>query len=82
MCRQCHLGKCPVGITTQDPELRKKFAPDGEERFINYLSAVSQELRMLTQLAGLTNVHNLDVDDLRSLRHTTSLITGVKLVGQ
>lgn len=81
MCRQCHLGNCPAGITTQNAELRKKFMPDAEERFVNYVTATVKELAMLTQLAGLTDVHNLDIDDLRALDYNTSLITGVKLVG-
>lgn len=81
MCRQCHLGRCPAGITTQEPELRKKFVADGEQKFVNYVNVTVKELKMLTQLAGLTDVHNLDVDDLRALDYNTSLITGVKLVG-
>jgi methylamine---glutamate N-methyltransferase subunit C len=82
MCRQCHLGRCPAGIATQEPELRKKLLPDAEDRFVNYMTVMGKELKMLTQLAGLTDVHNLDVDDLRSLDPTTAAITGVKLVGQ
>ena len=81
MCRQCHLGQCPAGITTQDPALRGKFAVDAEDRFVNYVSVMVKELKMLTQLAGLTDVHNLDVDDVRALDYSTSLITGVKLAG-
>jgi len=82
MCRQCHLGRCPVGIATQDPELQAKLAPDAEDRFVNYVNATVKELKMLTQLAGLTNVHNLDVEDLRAVDPTCAAITGVKLVGQ
>lgn len=81
VCRQCHHGKCPVGITTQDPELRKKLDQDAEQKFVNYVTVIGKELNMLTQLAGLTNVHNLDIDDLRALDYNTSLITGVKLAG-
>ncbi|MFA5357596.1 MAG: FMN-binding glutamate synthase family protein [archaeon] len=82
MCRQCHLGKCPVGIAAHGAEAKEKLAKDAEQRFVNYVNATVKELKMLTQLAGLTNVHNLDVDDLRSLSYETSLITGIKLVGQ
>jgi len=82
MCRQCHTGKCPVGITTQDTELRKKFLVDAEDKFVNFMSVTVKELKMLTQLAGLTNVHNLDVDDLRALDYNTSMITGVDLIGR
>ncbi|MFC2162110.1 FMN-binding glutamate synthase family protein [Candidatus Altiarchaeota archaeon] len=82
MCRQCHLGKCPVGITTQDPGLRKKFASDASDRFVNYVSVLGRELKMLTQLAGLTNSHNLDPEDLAALTSEASLMTGVRLAGQ
>ncbi|MBU0761470.1 MAG: FMN-binding glutamate synthase family protein [Candidatus Altiarchaeota archaeon] len=81
MCRQCHLGRCPAGITSNDPEFEKKLAPDAEQRFINYTTAITRELKMLTQLTGLTDVHNLDIDDLRSLSLLTSAVTGVRLVG-
>ncbi|MFH1404165.1 MAG: FMN-binding glutamate synthase family protein [Candidatus Altiarchaeota archaeon] len=82
MCRQCHLGKCPVGITTQDAVLREKFMKDADQHLVNYVSVILKELKMLTQLAGLTNVHNLDIDDLRALTSDLSTITGVKLVGE
>jgi len=82
MCGQCHLGKCPVGITTQNKELRKKLnIEEASKRFENYVNVMVKELKMLTQLTGKTNVHNLDVDDLRALDMNTSLITGVSLVG-
>ncbi len=42
MMRKCHLNTCPVGIATQDPELRKKF--DGKpEHIVNYLFFVAEE---------------------------------------
>lgn len=44
MMRKCHLNTCPVGIATQDPELRKKF--EGKpEHLINYLFLLAEELR-------------------------------------
>jgi glutamate synthase (ferredoxin) len=50
MMRVCHLNTCPVGIATQDPELRRKFAgtPELVERFFRF---VAQEVREL--MAGL-----------------------------
>jgi glutamate synthase (NADPH/NADH) large chain len=50
MMRKCHLNTCPVGIATQDPELRKKF--EGKpEHVINYLFMVAEHLRRI--MAGL-----------------------------
>lgn len=44
MMRKCHLNTCPVGIATQDPELRKKFAGK-PEHVINYLFMLAEEVR-------------------------------------
>ncbi|XP_022089869.1 putative glutamate synthase [NADPH] isoform X1 [Acanthaster planci] len=44
MMRKCHLNTCPVGVATQDPELRKKF--DGQpEHVINYFFMLAEEVR-------------------------------------
>ena len=44
MMRKCHLNTCPVGIATQDPVLRKKFAGE-PEHVVNYLFMVAEEAR-------------------------------------
>ena len=44
MLRKCHLNTCPVGIATQDPELRKSFAGK-PEHVINYFFFVAEQLR-------------------------------------
>ncbi|MCY4479718.1 MAG: glutamate synthase-related protein, partial [Rhodospirillales bacterium] len=37
-CYHCHTGRCPVGVATQDPELRKRLDPDeAAERVYNFL---------------------------------------------
>ena len=50
MMRVCHLNTCPVGVATQDPELRRRFA-GRPEHVINYLFLVAEDVRAL--LAGL-----------------------------
>jgi glutamate synthase domain-containing protein 2 len=81
-CAQCHSGRCPVGICTQDPELRKKLDVDeAAERVANYLKVVTEECKMLAQLAGKTDVHNLEKEDLRALSEDVARITGVKMAG-
>ncbi|HEX7038815.1 MAG TPA: glutamate synthase-related protein, partial [Trueperaceae bacterium] len=60
MIRQCHLNTCPVGIATQDPELRKRFAgePDHVVRFFTFLAESLRHelarlgLRSLDELVG------------------------------
>jgi glutamate synthase domain-containing protein 2 len=67
-CRQyriCETGKCPMGITTQDPELRARFNIDrSAEGLANFLKAVSRELVWFAQLTGNESIHNLSLYDL------------------
>ena len=44
MMRKCHLNTCPVGVATQDPELRKKFAGQ-PEHVVNFFFYVAEDLR-------------------------------------
>src|SRR4026209_1912236 len=56
-CYHCHTGRCPVGITTQDPELRKRLVvEEASERVYNFLTAMTMELQMLAPAGGKTNV--------------------------
>jgi len=58
MMRKCHLNTCPVGIATQDKELRKKFK-GSPENVVNYLFMVAKELRMIMANLGITKLDNL-----------------------
>mgnify|MGYP006289978149 CR=1 FL=1 len=63
--RICETGKCPMGITTQDPELRARFNIDrSAEGLANFLKAVSRELVWFAQLTGNESIHNLSLYDL------------------
>ena len=44
MMRKCHLNTCPVGVATQDPELRKKFEGQPED-VVNFFFMVAEEIR-------------------------------------
>ena len=58
MMRKCHLNTCPVGIATQDKELRKKF--DGKpEHVVNYLFLVAEEAREIMALLGFRTINDL-----------------------
>ena len=46
MMRKCHLNTCPVGVATQDPELRKRFTGK-PEHVVNYFFFVAEEARKL-----------------------------------
>jgi len=68
MMRKCHLNTCPVGIATQDPELRKKF--DGSpEHVVNFFFFVAEEVREIMAKLGIRRFNDLigrsDLLDMR-----------------
>ena len=68
MMRKCHLNTCPVGIATQDPELRKKF--EGQpEHVVNFFFFVAEEVRELMAKLGIRRFSDLigrsDLLDMR-----------------
>ncbi len=58
MMRVCHLNTCPVGVATQDPELRKRFRGTPEQ-VINYLMLVAEEVREIMASLGVRKVEDL-----------------------
>ncbi len=59
MMRKCHLNTCPVGIATQDQELRKKFKGK-PEHVVNYLFMVAKDLRIIMADLGFKTVNDYD----------------------
>jgi glutamate synthase (ferredoxin) len=58
MMRACHLNTCPVGIATQDPELRKNFKGK-PEHVVNYMHFVAEELRSIMAQLGFRTVDEM-----------------------
>ncbi|MBI3468882.1 MAG: glutamate synthase large subunit [Planctomycetes bacterium] len=58
MMRVCHLNTCPVGIATQDPELRKKFAGK-PEYVVNYFFMVAEGLREIMASLGFRTINEM-----------------------
>ena len=58
MMRKCHLNTCPVGVATQDPELRKKFA-GSPDHVVNYFFMVAKELRQIMAQLGLRSINDM-----------------------
>lgn len=58
MMRKCHLNTCPVGIATQDPELREKFSGK-PEHVVNYFFMVAEELRQIMAKLGVRTVNEM-----------------------
>ena len=75
MMRKCHINTCPVGIATQDPELRKKFQGT-PEHVINFFYYIANELRAIMAKLGIRTVNEMvgraellkTRDDLRSAK--------------
>ncbi|TMI68320.1 MAG: glutamate synthase large subunit [Bacteroidetes bacterium] len=66
MMRKCHLNTCPVGVATQDPELRKRFTGD-PDHVVNFFHFIVQELREIMAELGFRTVNEMigQVDNLR-----------------
>jgi len=68
MMRKCHLNTCPVGVATQDPVLRKKFA-GRPEHVVNYFFFVAEEARQIMAQLGIRTIDELigrsDLLDMR-----------------
>ncbi|MEO6386816.1 MAG: glutamate synthase large subunit [Croceibacterium sp.] len=58
MMRKCHLNTCPVGVATQNPELRKRFTGQ-PEHVINYFFFVAEELRQIMAEMGFRTVEEM-----------------------
>lgn len=69
MMRKCHLNTCPVGVATQDPELRKRFTGQ-PEHVVNYFFFVAEEVRELMAEVGIRKFDDLigrtDLLDMRA----------------
>ncbi len=68
MMRKCHLNTCPVGVATQDPELRKKFSGK-PEHVVNYFFFIAEEVRQIMAQLGIARFDDLigraDLLDMR-----------------
>ncbi|HEV3025287.1 MAG TPA: FMN-binding glutamate synthase family protein [Pirellulales bacterium] len=81
-CHHCHTGRCPVGITTQDPELERRLAPDeGARRLRNYFNVMNMELTTLARACGKSNVHHLEREDLVALTIEAAAMAKLPLAG-
>lgn len=77
-----HEGKDPAGITTQDPELMKRFDPiEGARKLRNFLAVMTLECQTIARACGKSHVHNLEPEDLCSLTLQAAAMAGVPLAG-
>ena len=76
--RICGSGMCPVGVATQDPELRKRFHEDAAaKRVANFLNVSLAELKTFARITGHDKLHDLSVDDLCTINREISEHTDI-----
>ena len=79
--RICNTGRCPTGITTQDPELRGMCNIDeSAKRLENFLRVSTEELKDFARLTGNNNVHGLSIHDLCTTNSEISNYTEIEHV--
>lgn len=76
--RICGSGNCPVGIATQNPELRNRLKIDvAAQRVANFLNCSLEELRTFARITGHERLHDLSVNDLCTINREISQYTNI-----
>lgn len=79
--RICSTGKCPMGITTQDPELRAKFnVEEAAKRLRHFLKVSTEEIKDFARLTGNGDIHGLSISDLCTTNSEISNYTEIEHV--
>ncbi len=81
--RICGSGNCPVGVATQNPELRERLKIDAAaQRVANFLNVSCDELRTFARVTGNHSVHDLALDNLVTTDKDIAEYTGISHIGQ
>lgn len=76
--RICGSGNCPMGIATQDKELRERLKVEtAAERVANYLNCSKEELKTFARVTGHSSIHDLSVSDLCTISREISEFTNI-----
>ncbi|AXU74523.1 oxidative stress protein [Clostridioides difficile] len=79
--RICGSGKCPVGVATQDEELRKRLhIENSANRVANFLNVSLEELKTFARISGHKDIHDLSVDELYTVNSEISNYTNIQHV--
>ena len=81
--RICGSGNCPVGIATQNPELRARLNMEAAaQRVANFLNVSLSELKTFARITGHSSVHDLSLSDLITLDKDIEEFTGIPHAGR
>lgn len=76
--RICGTGMCPVGVATQNPDLRERLKINvAAQRVGNFLNVTLEELKMFARITGHENLHDLSLDDLCTINREISKHTDI-----
>lgn len=79
--RICNSGKCPVGVATQDENLRKRLSIEhSAKRIANFLNVTKEELETFARVTGHKDIHDLSVADLYTTNREISEYTNIQHV--
>ncbi|NBB93725.1 MAG: glutamate synthase [Gammaproteobacteria bacterium] len=80
--RMCHTNRCPSGVATQDPALRKRLKVDeGAERLARFFSATADLMAVLTRACGHSAIADLSPSDLTTFKRDMAELSGVRFGG-
>lgn len=79
--RICYTGKCPTGITTQNPQLTSQVdLAEGIKKLSNFIEISTKEIANLTRIVGKDNISKLNPEDLVSVDMDLARLTGVRWI--
>ncbi len=82
-CQQCYTGKCPRGITTQNPELRKNLnIEEAVQSVVNFVKNCTEEIKMIAGACGENDIYKLNRNNLRALSLEVAEIAKAKFVSE
>ena len=77
--RICGTGMCPVGVATQDEELRRRLPGEAAAmRVANFLRVSLDEIKTFARITGHDDIHDMDVDDLCTINREISGFTNIR----
>jgi hypothetical protein len=80
--RICHTGRCPTGVTTQDPVLGEQLdVGKGIERLCNFVRVLTGEMAGFARITGKHRIQDLDITDLVALKEELAAIVGCGWLG-
>ena len=81
--RICGSGYCPMGIATQNPQLRKRLDVDAAAaRVGNYLMLTTQELKTFARISGVSDIHGLGLANLVTTDESIAKYAGIRHAGE